>query len=112
MQQNTERDTFAQSSEERISTMVSPKCILLFLALYYFLDGVSAVTCDVEPANTSCIDCRIYPTHIECLSKLFAPVTTAAPLTVATTKRSRSRIGRIRGFFGNFITRMRNKSWF
>ncbi|KAH8361101.1 uncharacterized protein LOC110176532 [Drosophila serrata] len=90
--------------------MISPKYILLFLALFYFLDGVSSVTCDVEPTNTSCIDCRIYPTHIECLHKLFTPVTTTAPLTVTTTRRSR--IGRFRSFFGNFITRMRNKSWF
>ncbi|KAH8294340.1 hypothetical protein KR054_011429 [Drosophila jambulina] len=91
--------------------MMSPKFCLLFLALYYFLDGVSAVTCDVEPLNSSCIDCRVYPAHIECLHKLFAPVTTAAPLTVTATTR-RSRIGRIRSYFRNFVTRIRNKSWF
>jgi len=95
---------------EWMCKMVSLRYILLFLILYYFLDDVAAVTCDVSPTDASCIDCRVYPTHIECLHKLFAPVTTTAPLTTSTTRRSR--IGRIRNFFSNFITRVRSKSWF
>ncbi|XP_016950000.2 uncharacterized protein LOC108024543 [Drosophila biarmipes] len=93
-----------------MSTMVSLRYILLFLALYYFLDGVAAVTCDVAPTDASCIDCRAYPTHIECLHKLLYPVTTAAPITTSTTRRSR--IGRMRNFFSNFFARVRSKSWF
>nr|NP_001262570.1 uncharacterized protein Dmel_CG44094 [Drosophila melanogaster]AGB95951.1 uncharacterized protein Dmel_CG44094 [Drosophila melanogaster] len=90
--------------------MVSIKFILLFLVLFYFQDGISAVTCDLAPTDASCIDCRVYPTHIECLQRFWAPTTTAAPLIVATTKRSR--IGRIRNFFSSFLTRVRSKSWF
>ncbi|KAH8351041.1 hypothetical protein KR084_000278 [Drosophila pseudotakahashii] len=90
--------------------MVSSRYILLFLALNYFLDDVAAVTCDVAPTNASCIDCRVYPTHIECLQKLWTATTTAAPVTTVTTRRSR--IGRIRNFFSNFFTRVKSKSWF
>ncbi|XP_026831866.1 uncharacterized protein LOC113563751 [Drosophila erecta] len=90
--------------------MVSLRFILLLLAPFYFLHAVSAVTCDLSPTDAACIDCRVYPTHIECLQRLWAPSTTTAPLIVATTRRSR--IGRIRSFFSGFLTRVRSKSWF
>ncbi|XP_017046815.1 uncharacterized protein LOC108091938 [Drosophila ficusphila] len=90
--------------------MVSIKYILLFLAVFYFLDDVAAVTCDVAPTDSSCIDCRVYPVHIECLQRLWTQTTTAAPLTVATTRRSR--IGKVRNFFSTFFSRIRSRSWF
>ncbi|KAH8381850.1 hypothetical protein KR009_000654 [Drosophila setifemur] len=90
--------------------MVWPKYCLLFLALFYFLDEAKAVTCDVAPLDTSCINCAVYPTHLECLTRFLASTSTAPPVTVASTRRSR--IGRIRSYFGNLIYRLRNKSWF
>ncbi|XP_052858514.1 uncharacterized protein LOC128266205 [Drosophila gunungcola] len=90
--------------------MVGSRYILLFLAVFYFLDDGAAITCDVAPTDSSCIDCRVYPTHVECLQRLWATTTTAAPFATATTKRSR--IGRIRNFFSTFITRIKSKNWF
>ncbi|KAH8331220.1 hypothetical protein KR067_013000 [Drosophila pandora] len=89
--------------------MVSLKPLLLSLALFYFLDGALAVTCDVAPTEPTCINCFSSPTHPECLVRFLTP-TTASPLHVATTRRSRIR--RIRSYFGNIFKRFQNKSWF
>ncbi|KAH8267282.1 hypothetical protein KR018_002226 [Drosophila ironensis] len=91
--------------------MVSARFCLLFLAGIYFLDETAAVTCDVAPSDPACINCAAYPTHLECLTRYLAvSSTTASPLTVATTRRSRIR--RIRSYFGNLLNQFRNKRWF
>ncbi|KAH8250218.1 hypothetical protein KR026_008348 [Drosophila bipectinata] len=88
--------------------MVYLKPFVLSLALLYFLDGALAVTCDVAPTDPTCVNCYSTPTHPECFVRFLTP-TTVAPLSVTTTRRSRIR--RIRSYFGNIFRRF-NKNWF